>query len=73
MKKFNFYVDELRPQWWRYYVEIKAENQEEAIKKAVDFACEILESEWLYNSDDEKSISVEVLDTENYKILYSND
>ena len=69
MKKFNFYVDELRPQWWRYYVEVEAENQEEAI----NFDCEILESEWLYSSDDEKSISVEVLDTENYKILYSND
>lgn len=73
MKKFNFYVDELRSQWWRYYVEVEAENKEEAIRKAVDFDCEILESEWLYNSDDEKSISVEVLDTENYKILYSND
>lgn len=72
MEKFNFYVDELRPQWWRYYVEVEAENQEEAIQKAAELDCEILESEWLCNSD-ENSISVQVLDAEKYKILYSND
>ena len=71
MALFNLCVDELKPTWYRYFVEVEAETLEEAIEKAKVFDCEINDSETFY--DDFDAIKLEVLDERGYKTLYSNE
>ena len=66
MEKFEFFVDELRPQWWRYNLEVEANSKEEAIQKALDFDGEILDSELI--SDGGSAQVTEVRDL-NFKLL----
>lgn len=66
MEKFEFFVDELRPQWWRYNLEVEANSKEEAIQKALNFDGEILDSELI--SDRGNAQVTEVRDL-NFKLL----
>ena len=69
MKKYNFYIDELRPIWWRYFVEVDAENEQEALEKAKNLDCDILDSDMLDTA--EYSNKIEIMDS-NLNTLYSN-
>lgn len=66
MEKFEFFVDKLRPQWWRYNLEVEANSKEEAIQKALNFDGEILDSELI--SDGGNAQVTEVRDL-NFKLL----
>ena len=66
MEKFEFLVNELRPQWWRYNLEVEANSKEEAIQKALNFDGEIVDSELISDGGDVQVTEVRDL---NFKLL----
>lgn len=70
MKKYNFYINELRPIWWKYFVEVEAENEQEALEKAKNFDCDVLDSDIL-DSDNFNNNDIIIMD-DNLNTLYSN-
>lgn len=77
MKEYNFNLDEKVLVWRRTRINVKADSLQEAIKKALNEDYEVLDSNYIYESEEvtepsKDSPSIEIYNPDTEEIYYSN-